>query len=247
MNDENSYLEKMERAMEEKIFFLDKVDFNEVDAIVDFGCANGVLIGIIDNFLQGKKQIIGYDNYQYFIDICNNKYINNKNLIFISDFPSLQEKLKSLNYAIIFSSCLHELNDDNLEKALTLIKNSKFVIIRDMYFDESMNKKIECPQFLSKIDKNQLYDFEREHGKIDNLKNLYHILLKYTYKENWQTEVKENYFSVDYTNILNQLKNHAVIFDQPYTLPFKKDEVLKEFNFNLTLPTHRKLIIKKKN
>ena len=73
MLDKVSYLEKMERAMEEKIFFLNKIDFNNVDTIVDFGCANGALIEIMDKYLQSTKQIIGFDNYQYFIDICNNK------------------------------------------------------------------------------------------------------------------------------------------------------------------------------
>ena len=86
--------------MEEKIFFLNKIDFNNVDTIVDFGCANGALIEIMDKYLQSTKQIIGFDNYQYFIDICNNKYINNKNLIFISDFCLLTEKIKQKKYVL---------------------------------------------------------------------------------------------------------------------------------------------------
>ncbi len=244
MLDKVSYLEKMERAMEEKIFFLNKIDFNNVDTIVDFGCANGALIEIMDKYLQSTKQIIGFDNYQYFIDICNNKYINNKNLIFISDFYLLTEKIKQKKYAIIFSSCLHELDENSLEKALKLMQNSKYVIIRDMYFDKSLNREIEKPSYLSKINKTQIDEFEIEHGEVNNLKNLYHLFLKYTYKENWKTEVKEDYFSVDYDKILSKLNNFKIIYDWPYTLPFKKDEILKEFNYDLTLPTHIKLILK---
>ena len=172
MLDKVSYLEKMERAMEEKIFFLNKIDFNNVDTIVDFGCANGALIEIMDKYLQSTKQIIGFDNYQYFIDICNNKYINNKNLIFISDFCLLTEKIKQKKYAIIFSSCLHELDENSLEKALKLMQNSKYVIIRDMYFDKSLNREIEKPSYLSKINKTQIDEFEIEHGEVNNLNNL---------------------------------------------------------------------------
>ena len=86
------------------------------------------------------------------------------------------------------------------------MQNSKYVIIRDMYFDKSLNREIEKPSYLSKINKTQIDEFEIEHGEVNNLKNLYHLFLKYTYKENWKTEVKEDYFSVDYDKILIKQK-----------------------------------------
>jgi hypothetical protein len=58
--------------------------------------------------------------------------------------------------------------------------------------------------------------------------------------------VEENYFSIDYDYIVeNLIKNgFYILYDKKYTLKFKKDEINEKFNFDLTLPTHRNLIIK---
>ena len=76
------------------------------------------------------------------------------------------------------------------------------------------------------------------------MKNLYHLLLKYTYTQNWDSEVEENYFSVPWSDIENLIKinNFSVLYDRKYTLPFKYKEVLKNFNFELRYPIHRNLI-----
>jgi hypothetical protein len=115
-----------------------------------------------------------------------------------------------------------------------------------MFFDETKNKKYKCEKYLDNlfITPKIKVDYEKYHSKIDDLKNLYHLFLKYTYTNNWKTEIKENYFSVDYNFLIDGFvqNNFKCLFDHKYTLPFKKQEILKNFNYKLKLPTHRNLI-----
>ena len=45
--DLNKYNTDMEKSMKDKIFFLDHIKVADIDAIVDFGCANGALLDVM--------------------------------------------------------------------------------------------------------------------------------------------------------------------------------------------------------
>ena len=53
----DNYVEGMQKSLDDKLFFVDKLDF---DVIVDFGCANGVLLSKVKKMKPNVK-IIGYD------------------------------------------------------------------------------------------------------------------------------------------------------------------------------------------
>ena len=248
LQDEKSYLKKMEDALKEKTFFLDKVNFYDLDYFIDFGCANGIILGKINDFVKHNAKIIGFDKNKNFLEICKKNFSSYDNLYFFSDFEKLLNLIENKKYGLLLSSCLHELDSPTFNKILNLMKNSQVVVIRDMYFDNLSNRKIKFSKEIFKdIEEYKFSDFENRYGKIDNLKNLYHFLLKYTYTENWNSEILENYFSVDYEKILNELnKDFYIDFDECYTLKFKKDEVFTNFGFDMILPTHRKLILKRR-
>ena len=44
MKDINSYIQLMQHALGEKLFFINYLNLDDYDNIVDFGCANGVLL-----------------------------------------------------------------------------------------------------------------------------------------------------------------------------------------------------------
>ncbi len=248
LQNEKSYLKKMEDALKEKTFFLDKVKFDELDYYIDFGCANGVILEKINEYIKNDIKIIGFDKNENFLEICKQKFSAYNNFYFFSNYENMLDSIANKQYGLLLSSCLHELDDITFNKILTLMKNSQVVVIRDMYFDDSLNRKIDfAKETFKNIEKYKFLDFEKRYGKIDNLKNLYHFLLKYTYTENWKSEILENYFSVDYVKILNELhKDFYIDFDEIYTLNFKKNEVLNNFGFDMVLPTHRKLILKRR-
>ena len=56
ISDLNKYNERMARAIDDKLFFVDYLD--GIDTIVDFGCADGAILEKLPKNLRK----IGYDN-----------------------------------------------------------------------------------------------------------------------------------------------------------------------------------------
>ena len=57
--DLSGYLYKMQKSMIDKMFFIDKI-FEPIETIVDFGCANGVLIKMLQYYFD-EYSYVGYD------------------------------------------------------------------------------------------------------------------------------------------------------------------------------------------
>ena len=246
MKDIIGYLAKMQKSMIDKLFFVDKIDLNNYELVVDFGCANGDFIKSLSTIFPNLNYL-GYDISQQMIKRAQEN-ICQKNVEFVNEKLKLVDYIKNKKYVIIFSSVLHELNNKDFNFVLDLMKNSSAVIIRDMYFDTQLNQSIDCSKILNKQDNKQyINDFEKIYGKIDNLKNLYHYFLKWTYIDNWSTELLENYLGIDYNRIIDELSlnDFNIFYDEKFTLPYKKDEIKRCFDFDLVLPTHRKLIFTK--
>ena len=65
-----SYLENMSLGLSDKLYFLGKVD---LDILVDFGCADGVLLNYISR-VDKKTRLIGYDLSLKMVNHAKNKF-----------------------------------------------------------------------------------------------------------------------------------------------------------------------------
>ena len=61
MKNLNGYIKKLEKGMEDKLFFLRHIDMNEYSLVVEFGCANGRLLRRIESVTDKN-----YDSKKYF-------------------------------------------------------------------------------------------------------------------------------------------------------------------------------------
>ena len=76
--------------------------------------------------------------------------------------------------------------------------------------------------------------------------DIVHYLLKYRYVTNWDREVKENYLPLLTEEILLKIPpNYRVKYYDHYTLPFLKDQVMKDFGIELNTKTHYKLLLER--
>ena len=164
MKNFNEYVNKMEKSMKDKLFFIDKIDLNKYDAVVDFGCANGKMIENLSKIF--KTTLIGYDKSEQMIFEAKNISYDTS-CIFTSSLNELFSMLKDKNYAIIFSSVLHEVSDDDMNNIIKLMTKSKAVIIRDMFFDNDKNIYIDDLTFIPNKYKNDIYyEFEKKYSGI---------------------------------------------------------------------------------
>lgn len=126
----------------------------------------------------------------------------------------------------------------------------KYVTIRDFClggFGPALADTEDYQKVKAKANKKQVEEFEKNFGSLRYEVNFVHFLMKYRYVENWEREVKENYFAINLEMIedIAQQYGYEVMFKEHYMLPFTRDRVKEDFDVNLPENTHVKFIFKK--
>lgn len=268
MNNIKCYTERMTKTMTraEKLFFLDHLDLHTYDLIIDFGGADGTLIyeiqkncpdldcgfSIIDNNPQMK------DSYKL------------RNCTRFTSLHELESSIKedilaSIDILFICNSVLHEVDNETLNDIFEFCKKYvRTVVMRDMAYtdqreylfrtlieqdfeyysnetysiiknnEELYNRFVECIPYFSE-------------WKHDVIKAYTHFILKFEYKENWDTEVKENYFSNNIIKLCNNLiaEKWLNLYSRSYTLPYKYQQAREVFKFRDMPTTHMQIILQK--
>ena len=260
----NYYNKEMQKGMEDKLFFLDRLPKNENYVFVDFGCADGSMINalasIFDSEGVSNKTYIGYDISETMIDIAKTNYHGpaNADVIFTTNCAEVEKRFNPYRKTVlILSSVIHEVysyaNDGNdIATFWKRVLNTGFdyIVIRDMCPSEDIDRKsvgwIE-QRIRQMADRDMLKDFENEWGSISNNRNLTHFLLKYRWKVNWNREVHENYFPIS-TNLLVQMFNEGFNIDyfERFRLPWWEQCWKKDFDIKINDYTHVKAIFTKK-
>ena len=247
--DREIYLTRMQRSVLDKMFFIDKV-FEPFSCILDFGCANGGLI----KALRGMCPEYRYAGYDIDRDMIAAAKENVPGVDFWSDWNDIS--LPFEDTLINISSTVHEVysygTDADVKEFWDRVFGSgfRYITIRDMMnsdaqdgpADPGMLARVRAGEFTS-----QLTDFEREWGSITTQKQLVHFLLKYRYTQNWEREVRENYFPLSAEKLLALVPDsYAVTFCERFALPYTAWQLRKDFGIELRDHTHIKLILERK-
>ena len=74
-----------------------------------------------------------------------------------------------------------------------------------------------------------------------------HFLLKYRYTQNWEREVREDYFPISSERLMTLIPDSCrVIFCERFTLPYTAWQLRKDLGIELKHHTHIKLILERK-
>ena len=267
INNIEIYNIRMDKSIEDKLWFLGQPEIKDVDVFVDFGCANGNMLRHM-YYQDPSKVYIGYDNNTEMLSIAK-EYCKDTTINFIHSFGSIKRYIDLIypgkKVCLILSSVLHEVyfysKDENeivkFWKEIREDLSPDYIAIRDMdwgyydekcvYYDEGLVKMIK--KVVELANKDQVKDFEKVIGRklIDNFKDVTHFLLKYKYTENWEREVRENYFSYETINIVSELYNkYKITYDKFYCLPYLYEQFKKDFGIDFKGATHYNLLLKKK-
>lgn len=244
----NTYLQQMEKSLDEKLFFIDYFRAANITQLVDFGCADGALIAAIaGNF--PTCEIIGYDLDPIMIQTAEARGLP-ANVTFVSDLAQIEVRPGS---AVLLSSVLHEIYSyaDNIPSILEFINRFDHIFIRDMRYMLGGDITTGITTNINQVDlvranaqESLLRDFERIWGSISNRKQMVHFMLKHRYKSNWDREVKENYFATDWDELFDSL-DHRIIYQENY-IPVAVQQILSDdFGICLQDYTHTRLILRK--
>ena len=233
MRNYNVYLSGMAKGLEDKLFFLDHLNLNNFDRVVDFGCGGGTILQALANT---GLELIGVDNDSYMRDVAD------KSVPKAKIYNTLTRDMLNERTILIFSSVLHEVEDDWFKLVNIIYGTGCTIVVRDMRYIAANHliKREDLARLVEYAHPTYLADFIRHWG-LETEKDMYHFLLKYTYVDNWALEVKENYFSFNYSALFSL---GEVRYIDNYVLPFKREQVLRDFGIELKNPTHTKIILK---
>ena len=257
MKDSKGYLERMKGAMREKLFFIEHLDLNN-KIIIDFGAADGTLVKELISIGYENTTYFCVEDYEEFLQACKQlKEVGD--VTAVSGLTEIEVWLRehkqygsdTREVVLICSSVLHECTWSMQRVVNSFATNwCHYFIVRDMYYDNLPNNKLTLFGELRALEQfimlsprpNLLQDYFVEADK--NSKSLdekiKEYLLKYTYVDNWETEVQEDYFHVDWNYIFS---HEHIIYQRIYTNQFIKQRVYEDFNITITWPTHCQVII----
>lgn len=248
------YNQEMNKALQDKLFFVDKVDARN---ILDYGCANGALIYEMAKYFP-NKHYVGYDIDKNMVDIANKNVKSHCHFYDNLARANINVKSHDGNNMILCSSVIHEVysyGDENSIKAFwdnLYHGHYDYVVIRDMALSdndvnsETLAKEEDVEAVYKFGDKTQIEQFTNIWGSLTLQKNLLHFLFKYRYLQNWTREVEENYFPVSVQKHLEKISDkYEMVYFEHFLLPFQKETIKKDFGIDVENCTHLKMILKK--
>jgi SAM-dependent methyltransferase len=257
ISDEDEYVRAMFMGAKEKTFFLKMI---QPDVIVDFGCADGQVLGLIEQMKPNVK-LIGYDLSQEMLNKA--KSIVSDKVTLTTDWSLVTQELKKYkNPTLLLSSVIHEVYSYGNTKVVKDFWNKqvfggnfKFIAIRDMIPPISM-ERVEKSHYIEDImkvkdnfEKEYIDSFEQRWGPMENnYRTFIHFLLKYKYTKNWERENNENYVPISLETLHKKIpSNYSIKFEKSYLLDWLRDKVKEDFDVILDHPTHIQMLIQNNN
>lgn len=250
----DNYVEGMQKSLDDKLFFVDKLDF---DVIVDFGCANGAFLSKVKKMKPNVK-IIGYDLDETMLSKARAELTSED--ILTSNWDQVIREIQGYSSPLLnLSSVIHEVYSYSHPSVVKSFWENqvfggdfKWITIRDMIpsckidKDEIFSFRKDVQNVRKRANKFYLESFEKRWGTInDNYRTFCHFLLKYRYIDNWEREVKENYLPVSLETLKKKIpSNYTIQYEQDFIVPFIQENVGKAFNVKIKHSTHVKMIIK---
>lgn len=252
ISDLKTYISRMSMGLDDKMFFVPMINF---DGIVDFGCADGLILSEIHK-INPTVKLVGYDTDTVMDFEAENKL--GKDAIITNDWIKVTKSIKECDSPLLnLSSVIHEVysysKQSDIDKFWSDVfgGNFKWVVIRDMIISEGVNSIInyesDVNRVKSRVNPNQIKSFENIWGSISgNYKSFQHFLLKYKYIENWNREVRENYLPISLEELKSKIPSgYKIVFEDSYILPFINEQIKNDFGIEFRHNTHLKMIIKK--
>lgn len=240
----------MRKSILDKIWWLDKID-DDVSSVVDYGCADGALLSMTHE-INPNLTLFGYDFNKDMITLAKNNVPSGH---FSDDYYQAVNLSIVENAVLNASSVFHEIENysDNIKEEYKRIFNMgyKYVAIRDMFVSEKsygISDQLIVAKVRQRFTYEKIKEFETFIGSLDRNENLLQFFLTYRYNENWDREVRENYFPHTIEEFLQKVPScYEIVHFEHYTLPFVRDRVWKDFGVQLTDPTHGKILLRLKN
>ena len=241
-----TYVNSMSVTLYDKCWWIDKIP-DEIDTVIDFGCAGGDLAHMINRIMPGRFTYIGVDNSPIMLDLAKHNFALFQNFP-VAFYPNLSEALKVVvpeHTVLVMNSVIHEIYSylSNEERADlgNIINNSniKYIAVRDMYPGKDI---LYHAAWQEKFSEHPVYgDKWREFCNVANASHnaTLEFLLKYRYDANWNRECYERYL----WHWGGMFPNYNVEFENHFYIPYIRKQAYADFGMDMgNQTTHKKML-----
>lgn len=238
------YQKRMRAALSDKCSLFRFAPNNSL--VLDYGSGAGDVARYLSE-IRPDIRVIGFDRDEITVKNALKKGL--KNAIFSNDedwcFVRTCEVARPK--VLFLSSVIHEMVTSfcatEFARVLQRAKEFDMVIIRDMCVSENA---VNVPDAIPERGVME-HEFEEAWGELDNARNVSHFLLKSRYADNWEAEMRENYFALNREPLLDMLRvTHPVLIHETHTRnAFLDNELFKERGRHYLIPTHIELVAKR--
>lgn len=276
INNYDVYVSRMKNTYYDKCWWINHIPEN-IDKIIDFGCADAGIFKFIDDMYPERFTYIGIDENEEMLKIAREKYAGNNRVSFYTSFDEITNWMSSMNTILILNSVMHELfSYKSHTELIDFIEDIRklqptYIAIRDMHINKIIEPSAvavfanDFSVLMPKKFVEPFTDFKAMTDFSEEDFNFYlEFLLKYFYTENWTREVKERYlwdWSSFFKNTL--CKNtkyfsdclgdyrpnyrYSVEYEENFSIRFLQDKWMKDFGMG-RLDTHtHKKMLLKRN
>lgn len=253
INDYEVYSSRMEKSLEDKLFFENLVE--GVGTLIDFGCADGKLLEQVHTDFPDWN-LYGIDADPTMLEAAKGN-CGAATYICSDGLPADQLRNIAPGAVINLSSVIHEVYSYSTPEGIENFWKDlfgcgfKYISIRDLVLNRAAFRSADLRDISSVIwtaPFEQLRDFIYIWGSLGNQNNLLHFLMKYRYIENWDREVRENYFPLTVEELLNLIPTaeYKVSYFNHYCLPFNQRKIYEDFGILLNDNTHMKILLERR-
>lgn len=251
INDLSGYTNNMATSMYDKLWFLNHFfAWDEIEAVLDYGCADGVMIEYLHSIFPGKE-FYGYDISNIMINLASERCNGYGN--FSTNLDCIMQNINPKRTLVILNSIVHEIYsyspDEEIQNFWTWLKDNQFraVALRDMaclnpfsdlWSNESeiLNAYRNMPEYAER-----LADFEQYWGNISTEKLFIKWLLCKDYVKNWDREMREEYLPLSHSAMIYNFQymcGYDITYNKTRPLPYIQEQIFKETGHILGNNTH---------
>lgn len=271
IRDIDKYIRSMSTTLYDKCWWIDKLS-DEIDTVVDFGCAQGDLAIMMNRISPGRFRYIGVDNSPEMLAIAKHNFsfhLCDYRAEFYSNLQTANEHIDRSKSVLILNSVLHEIFSyvpkSEWQYTLDALFQAgfKYIAIRDMhmprmshqqlvYSQDDIDAIVQGRHAKQWADFNNICSLEREGIWCSPELRMHEFFLKYRYLANWERESREQYLW-DWTSILSELGYirserewwaYTPIFSNWFFIPFTAQVVKRDFGIIWNYDTHKKWLLK---
>lgn len=248
--DMQKYNEDMRAGLGSKLFFLEHIPVRDIVEFVDFGCGDGSLLKVLGKMCP-EAHLTGVEAHdeQFFLAATNVPTASIHSSLYAASILHCDPA------CLIFSSVLHEVFTPPQVDPTAWWQGIErygyeYIVVRDFAVKVDL---LRCwsyyNQLIGTLSAQRFFKRYASMPLRDYRKAPFEFLLKYTYTDNWEREVKEHYLRLSYEEWLHMVTasgTYEVIHHaDTRTKKFEKD-MQRDFGFMPDFTTHIEMVLKRR-